>query len=235
MTKRLLSALLLSAAAALADDLVLKFDFASGSQGWLPGFTDYHLDVAELERLAEVRRLPEEIGGNRRGYYLQGMNRSDDLFMFLKRPLTTADGLEPNTVYSVTIDIKLASNAPSNAIGVGGAPGEGVYLKAGLSLLEPVTTLRGDYLGLSIDKGEQAVGGADAGIAGNIANGREPTPGLADSPFVEISRVYHHPVLIKTDYRGTLWAMVGTDSAFEGLTTLYYTEIMITLRPIRTP
>lgn len=57
------------------------------------------------------------------------MNRSDDLFMFLKKQLTD---LKPLTSYKINFDIQLASNAISGGIGAGGAPGEGVGIGAGL-------------------------------------------------------------------------------------------------------
>ena len=35
----------------------------------------------------------------------------------------------------------------------------------------------------------------------------------------------------KADDDGTLWLILGTDSGFEGLTTLYYDEITVVLEP----
>jgi len=67
--------------------------------------------------------------------------------------------------------IELASDVPSNCVGIGGAPGESVYLKAGVSLVEPVPMLEGNDVRLNVDKGNQAGGGADASVIGNIANG----------------------------------------------------------------
>jgi hypothetical protein len=113
---------------------------------------------------------------------------------------------------------------------VGGAPGESVYFKAGVSLDEPVPTLmNADFVTLSVDKGNQASGGKNAGAVGNIANG---IPCDQPSRFVLIDRLYHHPELVRTDSRGQLWVIVGTDSGYEGLTALYYYQIIVTLRPI---
>lgn len=61
-------------------------------------------------------------------------------------------------------------------MGVGGAPGEGVYLKAGASVDEPVSAVgAGQHLELNIDKGHQSQGGSDAGVMGAIANGDPAT------------------------------------------------------------
>lgn len=43
--------------------LVVLFDFSTGSQGWLPDFSDYPLEIADLDRLAEIRQLPKEVQG----------------------------------------------------------------------------------------------------------------------------------------------------------------------------
>jgi hypothetical protein len=48
------------------------------------------------------------------------------------------DSLNPNTNYTVTFDIELASNAPDGSIGIGGSPANSVFLKAGATLIEPL-------------------------------------------------------------------------------------------------
>jgi len=35
--------------------VLLRYDFSEGSSGWLSSFTDYSLDIADLERIAEIR------------------------------------------------------------------------------------------------------------------------------------------------------------------------------------
>ncbi len=213
------------------EEIVLRYDFSKGSEGWLPGFSDYTLETGDLQLLAEIRPLPEEIDSTRKGYYLQGMNRSDDLFMFLKKPLGWMEGVRPNQTYNISIDIEFASNAPSGCFGIGGPPGEAVHLKAGITPFEPVAILaRGSEVSLSADKGQQGTGGRDAGVVGNIANGRPCEE--AGSPYVFMHKLYHHPHLVTTDLRGVLWVLIGTDSGFEGLTGIYYYSILITLRPV---
>lgn len=211
--------------------LVLRYDFDRGSRGWLAGFSDYSLEIGDLRMLAEVRPLPQEVSERGSAFYIQGMNRSDDLFMYLKKHVSAEDGLQPNQAYRLAFDIVFASNAPAGCVGAGGAPGEGVYLKAGASVDEPVAALRaGSEIGLNIDKGQQATGGADAGVTGNVANGRD-CDGL-NWPYVRVRRSYTHEGAVRTDSRGVLWLLVGTDSAFEGLTGLYYESITARLTPV---
>lgn len=217
-----------------ADDgtLLLHSDFRGGSKRWLASFSDYDLVIGDLQMLAELRPLPDELGGDATAFFIESMNRSDDLFMYLKKQIDTQDGLEPNLSYKATFTINFASNAASGCVGVGGSPGDSVYLKAGASADEPVARLlSGHDVRLNVDKGEQSVGGADAGVVGTIANGRACD--TENSPYVRLTKTYTHSNVVRTDDRGSLWLLVGTDSAFEGLTGLYYESITVRLEPVR--
>jgi hypothetical protein len=41
---------------------------------------------------------------------------------------------------------------------------------------------------------------------------------------------FQQPVTVRSDANGNLWIVVGTDSGFEGTSTLYYNEIEVRLR-----
>ena len=64
------------------DEVDFSFDFESDTEGWTVGFADLPADfdnsIYELDH--EHRLLPDGLGGS--GIYVQGHNRSDDLFMF---------------------------------------------------------------------------------------------------------------------------------------------------------
>jgi hypothetical protein len=203
--------------------MALMFDFAQGAQGWSAGFTDYALTHADPHLTAALRPLPAELGMTGTGFYLQGTNVSDDLFMFLTRPLTPREGIAPHGRYRVSCEITCASNAPTGAVGVGGAPGEAVFMKGGAAPVQPTPLIdHGGHVTINIDKGHQGTGGAHMGVVGNIANGRPPTE---PPQYVLLTQTYCHPVPIAADADGTLWLIVGTDSGFEGHTALYYTKL----------
>ncbi|MGI9168112.1 MAG: hypothetical protein ACR2G5_17315 [Pyrinomonadaceae bacterium] len=216
-----------------------SFDFRNGALGWRAGFADYPPATNKdgfYQLLAEIRSLPPELGINGTGLYIQGSNHSDDLFMFMKRRLDTADGIVAGQTYQVTFTLVFASNAPSGCGGIGGPPGEGVYLKAGASASEPLALLdasRPSHLRMNVDIGVQANGGIAASITGNIANGRPCD--LGPYPFVSIQRTHQHTSLVNANSRGELWLLVGTDSGFEGFTSLYYQRIDVTLTPVSPP
>ena len=68
------------------------------------------------------------------GLYIQGHNRSDDLFMFFKKQV---GGLKTDAAYTVVLSLDLATNVPTGSFGIGGSPGESVFVKAGASTAEP--------------------------------------------------------------------------------------------------
>jgi hypothetical protein len=208
--------------------LRFAFDFGEGASGWMAGFADYPPDEEEFYELeAGIRPLPEELGADATGFLLSGNNHSDDLFMFLARRLGLEDGVAAGQAYEVAFDIRFASNAPSGCPGIGGAPGESVFLKAGASGIEPLSVPGGEgLLVLNVDKGNQGSGGADVSLAGNIANGM---PCELDAPYVSLRRSHTHPSPVVASDAGEIWLLIGTDSGFEGTTALYYEAVEVSL------
>jgi hypothetical protein len=146
----------------------LEFSFDADAEGWVAGFADLPADFSQdsFELDSGFRALPEGLAGN--GFYIQGHNRSDDLFMYLARQV---DGLQPSTEYRVTVEIDLATNVPGGLIGIGGSPGESVYVKAGASAIEPSQEQDSSgWLRSNIDKGNQSNGGTEMVVVGNISH-----------------------------------------------------------------
>lgn len=215
-----------------------EFDFRYGSQGWVAGFADYppgtDPEGTLYELIATPRLLPRKLSpGPFSGFYLQGHNRSDDLFMFLKRRLTAVDGIVAGQAYRLDYTITADSNAPSGCFGIGGAPGEAVTLKAGASPIEPMAVLQGNgWLRMNVDKGDQSIGGTAASTAGNVANGLPCSEAILNLPFRRITRTHQHSTDVTANAQGELWLLIGTDSGFEGLTRLYYEKIRVRLVPV---
>ena len=215
--------------------LQVGFDFRAGSLGWQSGFADYTpFNVGDYDLRAEIRDLPPELGAGGTGFYFQGMNRSDDLFMFMKRRLTPADGIVAGQRYEVYYRLVFASNACSDCAGIGGHPGYSVYLKAGASPIEPAAFIssNGRAARMNVDIGAQSNGGIATSVTGGIANG---LPYSSSRPYVSIRREHRHSTPVTASASGELWLLVGTDSGFEGFTQLYYQSIDVTLVPVGTP
>ena len=193
------------------------------------GFADLPADFDQqtFELDHGHRPLPDGLEGS--GIYVQGHNRSDDLFMFLKRQV---DELRPNTSYAVSVSIDLATNVPAGLFGIGGSPGSSVFVKAGASTSEPVADQDSNgYLRMNIDKGNQSRGGESMVVLGNVAHSgvvnREYLIKTLDTMDLALS--------VNTDNEGRVWLIAGTDSGFEGLTELYYSRINFTLSAVDLP
>jgi hypothetical protein len=211
----------------------LDYSFGTRRRGWTPGFADYPKGEDEAFELhAGLRPAPAELGWRGDGFRLTGNNHSDDLFMFLKRQLGPAEGLKPDTDYQVRFTITFGSDAASGGGGIGGSPGDSVYLRAGASTVEPKRVLADDgRWRMNVDKGDQATGGKDISVVGPIANG-VPADEVENPPkYKQVERTHVHTAAVRTDAQGRLWVIVGTDSGFEGVTRVYYKSIAVRLLP----
>lgn len=217
---------LLSACGSDSDDIktdpntkMLHIDFNESVTGWKAGFADYPVADEAIYQLSHGQvALPTSLATNSKGYKLSGSNHSDDLYMFATRKF---EGLEPNTRYDFNFEITFGTNAQKNCMGVGGAPGEGVYIKAGASKTEPKAVNNGaGNLLMNIDKGNQAVGGSDAIVVGNFANSREC--GDANTSYMKKTlRSEKGAFSTVTAADGSIWILFSTDSGFEAITTIY--------------
>lgn len=202
--------------------------FDAGSADWVAGFADlpadYEPDFFALD--SGWGELPSGLAGN--AIYIRGNNHSDDLFMYFQKHIT---GLRPNTLYQVQFEIELASNTPAGLMGIGGSPGESVYVKAGAVSHEPeIISDSIDWLRIDIDKGNQASEGEDMLNLGTLAN---PNIDLGTFTGEEYALMdldnQDSPFGVTSDEDGSIWVMIGSDSGFEGPTTVFYHSIDITL------
>ncbi|MDB5318938.1 MAG: hypothetical protein JWN40_569 [Phycisphaerales bacterium] len=208
--------------------------FTSRTLGWRSGFSDYPVGRdADWELASGLRTPPAELNWPGQGFLLSGNNHSDDLFMFLKRQLGPEVGLKPNTAYQVRFAVVFGSNGTSGSLGIGGSPGDSVFLKAGATTTEPkpVADQAGDWR-MNIDKSDQGQGGRDMTVVDTIANGVTADQASNPPQYKEVERTQVHTSTVTTDAQGRLWVIVGTDSGFEGTTSLYYRSISVRLLPV---
>ncbi len=204
------------------DILNFDFDLRCSCDGWQAGFADY---LANQESLYELTSTCSNESTNlNQGLFISGKNYSDDLFMFIKHPICN---LEPSAIYQVEAWVEFWSKAPTGCIGVGGDPGESVYVKFGAAPEEPSPVIQEDgTVRMNVDIGQQAIGGADAVVIGNIATS------ITDchNEQYELKELETAaPLITRSDPSGTLWIFVGTDSGFEGKTALIYTQVRLTI------
>jgi hypothetical protein len=202
-----------------------------GAQGWIAGFSDFAPGWEETMELdAGHRPLPEGLGVEGYGLFIGATNRSDDVFMYWTGQV---DGLEPETRYRVRFEVEFATDSPAGCVGVGGPPGEAVWVKVGAVLDQPeavVGDMGGDYWTMNLDKGNQAAGGADALLVGDVAN--EASDCVGDRVWELKTLASDDDFEITTDATGAVWLLVGTDSGFESRTELWYTRYEAFFEPL---
>lgn len=205
-----------------------SYYFNEEPNGWTTLFSNYGVgreDDFELE--SGYRSLPEPLDTDKSGFYLSGMNHSDDLNMFLKHQV---DGLEPEGSYRIAFKVTFATDAPSGCFGVGGPPGEGVTVHAAASSTEPSSTIvddrweQGYYrLNFAEDYEGEAHSWYQETKIGDVANSRDCEEGRK----YELKTVTGEQASVTADENGNLWLLVGTRSGFEATTSLYYTEVKV--------
>ena len=210
-----------------------EFDFSASDHGFVAGFADYpsqDFDPALYDLVANQRARPANLGGAP-ALFIGGSNRSDDLFMFWKKRIT---GLPPNTPVRLTMEIEFASKYAVGLIGIGGAPGEGVAVKAGAVPFEPqavIDTRSDNWWRMNLDKGNQSVGGADMTVVGHVG---EPDDGTEN--YAMLVRGQHGAALTAmTAADGSLWLIFGSDSGFEGRSELYYSRLTVWIDTAQKP
>lgn len=214
----------LSLAGTVAGAQTHVFTFEGGLEGWTADFADYPVTDSLFYELAWGHAaLPWPLNPADSALRISGNNHSDDLFMFIKRRIT---GLVPGRTYAVRISMDIASCYPTNAAGVGGPPGEGVTLKAGVMTQEPLKVIEGTDYRMNIDKSNQSQPGAAMDTIGHV--------GVADTTTVYT--IIHrsnetHPAIVAADSTGGVWLCIGTDSGFEATTTLYFDRVTVVFSP----
>jgi hypothetical protein len=196
----------------------VSYIFTDSASGWEGDFADYPVDSTGYHLQVGLDFLPFNINTDltKKAIRISG---KDSVFMFIKRKVS---GLRKNTSYELLFNVRLASNAPMSTAIVSPGPGERVYVKAGASTHEPEKEIVADSYRLNIDKGEQAQGGENMIVIGHIAVAATTPQKYA---LITRNNSSSNGVYATTNDQGELWLIVGTDSGFEGQTTLYYTQV----------
>lgn len=206
--------------------LQLSADFNQSVEGWTSDSADYSADDKPDSVIFEQRALEAPLSG--KGIYVAGHNRSDDLFLFIKKQFS---GFAPSTSYKVSFSVKFATDTASGCVGVGGAPGESVYVIGGASPVEPKAVLTKDGRNeLNIDKGNQAESGKAAHVLGNIANS---TPECKATKYESKTVKSAEALTVQSDANGKMWVLVGLDSGFESGSHVYYQSIGVTAEAVK--
>lgn len=195
----------------------LDYTFGNGLNGWTAEFTDY--PVGKTEEEDTIYRWKTELAPgpgslkSQNSLLLSCENVNGDIFMFLKRRV---DNLRPNTNYSLVFDISLATNA---------TPGQAMILKAGGSPLEPKKVIENGHYTLNIDKGDSFDGGESLFSFGDVGG---LSPSSTEFNMITKSNAYSYtPLVVRSNSKGEIWLIVGTDSMYTGTNDVYYSRINV--------
>lgn len=193
--------------------------------GWKAVFAEYPENDADFyEMVSGIKNLPAPLDQTKKAFMLSGNNHSDALQMYLVKQL---NGLEPNTRYTIETEVELASKYPNGSVGIGGSPGNSVHLVSkfatnGYTLKSGKNDFENVELVLNkVDALPESVLNIDLGDVSIPSE--EYIYQLIDR------KKSSSPDVVVSDNQGKLCAIVGTWSGFEGISTLYYTRIKITL------
>ncbi len=201
----------------------VSVDFASDASRWTVGASDYQAETAPSDVSAVVADQGAPLRGQ--GLRIAGTNHSDDLFVYVWRPV---DGLEPGQRYRAHWTLQVVAEVPAGCMGVGGAPGEGVTIKAGAASRQPATVVvDGEYL-FNQDKGAQTQGGAEAVVLGDLTS--TGTDCVAVPPELK-TLSGAQPGAVRADAQGRAWLWVGTDSGHEAGSHLNLVSATVVLTP----
>ena len=131
--------------------------------------------------------------------------------------------------YRAGFSVSMVTGAPSDCVGVGGPPGEGVTVHAGVSPAEPLTLRQTDsYFRVNLDRGNQARGGTQSQALGHIGNSVST---CSTRQFAEKVLAPAATLTVNPDAQGDVWLHVGIDSGFESYSEVYLRSVAVRFTP----
>ena len=201
-----------------------RFDFAGGAlPGWAFGIADFSDGTQPANVVTSVQLAPSPFSGH--ALLLAGTNRSDDLMVYAKTRLT---GLRPLQQYRVTGSVSVLTDVPSGCIGVGGAPGESVWVVMAAAAEEPATVLQGGEYRLNLPRGNQGTSGPAGIVLGNLAN-TVADCGPRRWERKSLSGGAEQSIVVSADREGRMWVVVGMDSGFEATSQVFIQRFDLSL------
>lgn len=196
-----------------------SYDFTIEDYNAVAIFSDYPKDGEAFHELgSSYENLPATFS-DMKGWKLSSSNHSDDVLMAIKIPV---DGLRAATLYKATLTVDILTNVSKNCVGIGGAPGESVYVKLAASKEEPLSVLDNDMYRINIDIGNQSQSGIEGLSVGNIANSIECG---AETVYEMKTLAMAESIDVMSDDTGKVWLTSGFDSGFEGYTEVFITKL----------
>jgi hypothetical protein len=198
------------------------FDFNSGIQGWVGGVS-YCPTVQQP--VVDHRRLPTPLDESQSALFFSTPGGNDiGRFMYLKRQVT---GLAPLAAYDATFTVTIAAD---ERYGCGGGAVEVVYLKAGASSVEPVSSFSDGWFTMNIDIGAHQAVGTDAALLGNLVD----SVGCHQPQVWQLKSLANgSPLRVRSGTDGSIWLWAGTMCTYYFEQSFYYARFTAVLQPVQ--
>ena len=110
----------------------------------------------------------------------------------------------------MNVSLEIATDVPAGCAGIGGAPGESVWIKCGVTGVEPGPFSDGPYVRMNVDIGRQSAGGEQVTVLGEVTNSRR----CEQSREWQTKSMRSPRTLLTTPEDGRVWLLFGSDSGF---------------------
>ena len=204
-------------------DFDLTQDFIN--ENWEIGAADYPVGKeSDVAVVGDRRAVPASLGVGT-ALYQAGTPYNGNLFVYLRK---FWDGFRPSAHVRIKIQLIYVTNYHD---GCTTGPGPTVFLKAGVSDLEPRSDPdnQGIYR-FSLDKGTGSAGGVHAAF-GDIRNGQSGCP--ATGTFVgQTTEAVTQSYQFTTGVDGSFWTYIGTQSTGQVRHEIYLLRMSITFEYI---
>jgi len=193
---------------------------------WTTGAADFTAETAPPDAVVRTELLPAPFSGN--GVLLEGTNRSDDLLLFAAQPI---EALPPSTDFLAAIDVEIVTDTPTGCAGVGGSPGESVWIITAASPNPPAVVEFQGNLRLNLERGNQSQPGAASDVPGTIASTNTDcaTRRPPESKWLLPTR----SIPVRSGADGRVWITLGMDSGFEAKSRVWIRSATVRLRTAR--
>ena len=200
-------------------DIFVDSNFSQGNDGWTAEASDLS-PAADKKVQVKVHSVQDETGFVPKVLEISSDNQAT---LYLKKLLTTADGIVAGQLYNVQFAVNYLSNRPASA-------GAQQILKVGAVghvINRSINPETGAYQ-VNIDHGVAQNDGADTTAVGTVNNNTRNT-----KHWVDVSTKLALTQTVRADSKGRLSLFVGTDPLISAGTDMRFVAISVKLTPAK--
>ncbi|WP_025761812.1 hypothetical protein [Dyadobacter tibetensis] len=198
-------------------------EFENSLDDWTPFLANYPIDsdTALISYRIASAPLPSPLDTNSYGLYLKSRNLGEGMTMLIKKRV---GGLSPDTEYNLEVDLSLATNYYESVDSLAKTAARLVYIKAGVSSIEPDTIRQSGYFRMNIPWNNPASETSMHKVIGDLNNK------AVSGTYTLFQHSLTSGLNFTSDATGDAWLVLAIDSNFSGEASLYLDRIVVKLR-----